>query len=893
MDDSEFLESHDQVVNERRAHVAAFISGELHFASNVLSEQKRAQEALEEFESRRYQHEAWGQLWKAREDGKTEALIHLATGLGKTSIGVLDYAKFRSEMREEHPDVSLRALFVVNQRPILKQAGKRFKTFMPEMSQSRFSWNNQKPETELTLATFQALVKSGHSLPPDYFDYIIYDEAHHIEADTYKQVVEYFKPKFQLGMTATPERMDNRDITKHFGEAVYSKTLPEAIRENLLSQVEYKVMVDDTVEEALNSGFEPHSIREMKELFNVKLRNHEIINEIKDAQAIIRERDSVEAVKTIIFCENIDHVDIIAESIEGKAYHSGIKTSERDALMESFLNGEFENIVVRDMLNEGVDIPDARLIVMIRSTESKTVFEQQIGRGLRKTNNKDRVTVLDFVGNIERLVMLNELMGDIFEEDIIKSEALPQDEDDTIIGNNYNSFIFSQKAVDALMMYEKMHERYAANKWHRMSNEQIVNLALEISPDKPLTIPELERLETGTFPNLAVLYKRFGSMYGFYEACGFRTTDWTKSTREQIIARALELSPTKPMTMDEIIHSGVDEFPSVARIRALFGTVTEFQRMCGFDVLDWDKYSNDDLVRIALEVSPDAPLTIERLRILKKGILPNPATLRRRFGSLVEFQRQCGFGVSVDWNEYDNQDLIDRALQISPNKPLTMADISKLERTDFPNPSILYERFGSMIKFHEACGFKVRPRWEDYTNEQLVELALTISPDKPLGSADMDALDKTVFPSKAFLYKRFGKVGRFHEACGFTAKILWHEWSDEDIAALARSISPDRPFNPKLADQQGIDEFPSADTIYSRYGSFLNFNLMCGYDIEVPKNWSDVSNDELIAIAKELSPDKYFGQVMINNVDRKLFPSASYIKKRFGSFDNYKKASGY
>lgn len=453
---------------ERRKKIATHIS-DMRIGHRVLEERHAQLEAIQDFEARTYQLDAFNALWTARRDSADRGLIHLATGLGKTSVAVVDYAAFRQE-QIERTGREPRALFVVHQNNILLQASERFAELMPDVSRSLYS-NRQKnlPESGVTFSSFQTLSNGAHRFPNDYFDYIIYDEAHHIEAKTYKKVVEYFKPQFQLGLTATPERMDEKDITDHFGEALYTKTLPEAIAEKHLATVNYNIVFDDAVKEAMQNDFEPSSLAEIQRLFEVQPRNEIIVEKIRDAQELIRREQGIERVKTIIFCADLEHANTIADMMGGESYHSGKDRAQQAALLDAFRGDGLETITVRDMFNEGVDVPDARLVVFLRTTQSATIFEQQLGRGLRKSRNKQEVTVLDFVANIERIALIRELADSvdnlntragtrIGDGDKRGDDTAPGFDESLKIHSEDSEFIFSEEIIDLLEKYKQRKE---------------------------------------------------------------------------------------------------------------------------------------------------------------------------------------------------------------------------------------------------------------------------------------------------------------------------------------------------------------------------------------------------------------------------------------------------
>lgn len=448
---------------ERHEKIAAFITDTIKPAKKTLLENEIQEKGIQEFESRPYQLEAWDAIWRARDSGSDRGLLHLATGLGKTSVAVFDYAQFRSQQLAQGKPA--RGLFVVHQNNILDQANERFGEILPEINRSRGIHSALDPSVDMTFTSFQSLRGNIASIPKDTFDYIIYDEAHHIEAATYKKVVEHFEPSFQLGLTATPDRMDDKNITDHFGEALYSKTLPEAISEGYLATVNYNIVYDDAVRDAMRNDFSSSTVAEIQRLFDVQPRNEVIVDKIREAQKLIRQEIGVEQVKTIIFCADMEHADEIAAMMHGSSYHSGKDSKDQNVIFNSFRNNGLETITVRDMFNEGVDIPDARLIVFLRTTQSLSVFEQQLGRGLRKNKDKQEVTILDFVANIERISMIRALSEEIKDT---KNEHEPVDTVDEIddteimvvekrnsikVHSEKSEFIFSQEMIDLLEKY--------------------------------------------------------------------------------------------------------------------------------------------------------------------------------------------------------------------------------------------------------------------------------------------------------------------------------------------------------------------------------------------------------------------------------------------------------
>ncbi len=880
------------VNSEHRTKVGAFISDQLQVGGRFLGEQAEQRRAVTDFEARPYQLDSWNMLSMARKDGAQKGLIRLATGLGKTSIAVFDYAQFRTE--QQAVDHEPRALFVVHRSNILSQASDRFGALLPHVGRSRYnSSQKQLPTSEITFTTFQSLVRSIDKFPQDYYDYIVYDEAHHIEADTYKKVVDHFQPQFQLGLTATPHRMDTRDIRLHFGEPLYSKTLPEAIQEKYLAEVVYNVMMDDTTKEAIENGFNARTTRELRAAFESEIRNEEIVQKIKDMQKQIRIEDSVETVKTIVFCEDIEHSDKIAELLNGESYHSELPKQQQLETFKGFVESEFETITVRDMFNEGVDIPDARLIVFLRSTQSKPVFEQQLGRGLRRNAKKNKVVVMDFVANIDRLLMLEELWTRIFKEG--SNDQLDKIDDGVTfkMGDEGNLFVFDKKIIDLLDAYKRLAENEHRTNWFSVSEDEIIERALRISPDRPLRSTAIQALAArDEFPGITHLYKRFGSMSNFQQSCGFEVTNWRTYTADDIVTLALELSPDRPIGIHEIKAMNGEQFPTEQVITNRFGNITNFQIACGFNIVRWPNFSNEDIVQLALQLSPDKPLLVPDVDTLSRDEFPSAGTIKNRFGSMKEFHEACGFK-TVEWASYSDQDIVDLALSISPNNPLRTSDLEILRRDEFPPISMVVERFGSLGEFHKNCGFNMLRNWHNLSNEELVALALQLSPNEPLSKSVRKTLEKGAFPGESLIRRQFGSIDEFYEACGFNGKHIWSKLTNEELIELAKKVSPEEAMTQLTIAALDRSVFPGYDLIRERFGSLTNFQKACGFEVISNINWQTFTNQEIVDLALQLSPDKPLSVTGMKKLDRNEFPNQSTIFRRFGSMNEFQEACGF
>ncbi len=390
-------------------------------------------------ELRPYQIEALDALVDHRASGHHEALLHLATGLGKTNVAAMDIANFAYSRQQEGLSAP-KVLFLAHQVALLDQAKERFSWLLPEMSSAQISTSStDTPEdlknAQVVFATLQSMKARKSSYEADTFDYMVVDESHHSMAEHFSSTIEYFTPEFRLGMTATPFRLDEKDLSDLFGETVYSKTLVDAIAEKNLVSPEYTIVADDIVRSAIEENFT--SLKELNDAVFHERRNGEVARIIQEMQEKIRNP------RTILFTGSIAHAEEIARLLpDAKTLHSQMSDEEQRQILRDFRSGNLPTVVTIDMFNEGVDIPEANLAVFLRSTGSRTIFEQQLGRVLRPSDGKDTTSVLDFVGTAERLKMLYDLSRDIRKKnDLSFNETGP--EDDTAIATEKKEQAFS------------------------------------------------------------------------------------------------------------------------------------------------------------------------------------------------------------------------------------------------------------------------------------------------------------------------------------------------------------------------------------------------------------------------------------------------------------------
>lgn len=335
------------------------------------------------------QQEALKNLSDSRKQGKNKALIISATGTGKTYLSAFDVQQYQPK----------KFLFIVHRRTIAEEAMRTFKSLLdPKISMGLFSGQHKETECDYLFSTVQTISKQENLdlFSPEHFDYIVIDETHRAGAQSYKAILDHFNPGFLLGMTATPERTDGANIFELFSyNLAYEIRLHRALDEGMLSPFHYYGVTDITVN---NEVIDEYSN------FN-KLTSNERVNHII-AKSKFYGTDSGE-VRGLVFCSTNKISAQLADEFNRQGYPSialSGASSESDRLeairrLESKNSDKIDYIFTVDIFNEGIDIPSVNQIIMLRPTQSAIIFVQQLGRGLRKAEGKEYLTVIDFIGN--------------------------------------------------------------------------------------------------------------------------------------------------------------------------------------------------------------------------------------------------------------------------------------------------------------------------------------------------------------------------------------------------------------------------------------------------------------------------------------------------------------
>ena len=338
--------------------------------------------------------------------GYKRNLVVAATGTGKTVISALDYKRFR----KQNPDKPCRLLFVAHREEILKQSMYTFRAVLKDANFGEMFVGSYKPESIdnlfISIQTFNSQ-SFTEKTALDFYDYIIVDEFHHAAAPTYQKLLAYYQPRILLGLTATPERMDGKSVLPYFNNRIAAEIrLPEAIDRKLLCPFQYFGVTDTVDLDTLKWSAGGYDKGELSHIYTF---SGTIANRRADlvVSALLKYVTDINDVKGLGFCVSVDHAEFMCRYFNGHNIPSMFLTGkspdeERKTAKQRLVEGHVRFIFVVDIYNEGVDIPEVNTVLFLRPTESLTIFLQQLGRGLRLAEDKECLTVLDFIGQANK-----------------------------------------------------------------------------------------------------------------------------------------------------------------------------------------------------------------------------------------------------------------------------------------------------------------------------------------------------------------------------------------------------------------------------------------------------------------------------------------------------------
>ena len=394
---------------------------------NYVYEENRNSNITSMFEPRGAQIEALYELKKTRLDGNDKALVVAATGIGKTYLAAFDSREFNRVLFVAHREEILKQAYesfanvrtdkwlcvmkdeeklVADKVDILEFKAKDNTTQQYEYNMGFFMNSIKDTKKDIIFASVQSLGKEKYLnekyFDKDYFDYIVVDEFHHAVSKNYQNIINYFTPKFMLGLTATPDRLDNKDVFSICDyNTVYEATLKTAINKGWLVPFRYYGIYDESVNyDKVEYKNGKYNEKELEKALSINNR----------AELILKHYKKYKSTRALGFCTSKSHAEFMAKyfnenGVPSCAVYSsseGEYNEERSIALKKLRDEDINVIFSVDMFNEGLDIKSIDMVMFLRPTESPTVFLQQLGRGLRKDKNKKYLNVLDFIGNFKK-----------------------------------------------------------------------------------------------------------------------------------------------------------------------------------------------------------------------------------------------------------------------------------------------------------------------------------------------------------------------------------------------------------------------------------------------------------------------------------------------------------
>lgn len=434
-----------------------------------------------------------------------------------------------------------RGIYLYDENEGLEQARKRFEYIFGQNQvkyANFFGYGKDHgliDDADIVFASFQSLnnhhEKWYQAFDPTRFDFMIVNEAHGGQAVTYKEVIDYFQCS-KIGMTATPDRMDGKDILEIFGTVIFEMTLEEAIVKGRVAEIEYHIKshglstqkLKDICREVLEEG-KRISIKQLNETIFIDALDDEVFKEVY-AYAFPADGDPRQ---TLLFCENIAHANRVAERIKrdghtAEAIHSHHGKGHNRRAMQNFREGKLQFLISVDKLNEDIDVPNVEVAAFLRSTSSLTVFFQQLGRTLRKTLYKRKAIILDFVANVERIMIISDLMGRVktAQEKFKLADGLPLQKDPLHVTGTGFEFLLTSEVVDMMKVLERIREGWYET-WQEASVAAI-GLGIRIQKEYMQRYKEDSRLPSNPwhfypdFPGIGIFLNN--ALYSTWQEAG-------------------------------------------------------------------------------------------------------------------------------------------------------------------------------------------------------------------------------------------------------------------------------------------------------------------------------------------------------------------------------------
>lgn len=563
-----------------------------------MKERSFERNTLEKRELRPYQDECLEAITRHRTLGFDRQLVVIGTGLGKTITAAEEIRHWLDD------DPSTKVLWLCHLKDVNDQSRQECGEWLADYdvtTRKVHSKNiDEAHDATITFTSFQTMHANRERFDPDHFDLLVIDETHHVAAPTYQPTLEYFKPKFTLGITGTPNRQDT-DIRDIYGPEVYTYDIASGIADGYLVPIDYRVVSAFTEEPdvALRTAVHADEIFEGDlEIFYSQALEH--------IDRMITEK-GIENPRMLIFDKFIRGTEKLADMRPDaiRTYHSSLSKADRRENLRAFKAGDVRSLVSVAAANEGINVPEINVLVFFRGTQSDIMFQQQLGRGLRYAEGKDDVLVLDFVNNYERLLAIDRFKRDLEEKTKSKNKCRPNQNgenlpDDQLPGVYTGSFHFDDASMNVMELLGKM--RGSQPRLEMMAEwdeaDSIMYYAwLSQKYGRPATASEIyEHQDEDGLPSMWLLTRTFSkSLPRLRAAAGvedrkYRQSEFIKNwSREDSIRHYNNLYSQLgklPSALDVESAANEDGMPSIwALTRHFGGEIGALRKACGIELL--------------------------------------------------------------------------------------------------------------------------------------------------------------------------------------------------------------------------------------------------------------------------------------------------------------------
>lgn len=766
--------------------------------------QEECLEALEKFRNKRPLF-----FKKKKENDTKRALVVMASGLGKTITSALDIKDVLCKKRG-------RVLFICDSNRILEQALETYKEILGHIySYDYFNGENKTYHyVDILFASFQTMVNHHGNFSPDEFDYIVVDESHHIQAQTYREVIEYFDPKYMTSWTATPDRLDGRDIRDLTGNIVYELNLFDAITRGFLASVDYRLLLDNIVNSSFFSNkIAKLSITKLNREFFVPKRDAEIIKTI-DAKI-----KNIANPRMMVFCNNINHAERFATLLGQKAtvIHSSLNDELQKQRLDEFRSGKYQYIVSVNMLNEGVDVPEANVIVFLRSTVSQIVYFQQLGRGLRPIPGKSKVLILDFVANCDRVEMFNDLLSGL--------EKTKRNLPDSVDKDPSLNFIFTDVDIKFRERIITLSELIQLAK-QPYSKKDLIDILISESVTIGGTPSYEHFLRNPNLPSPTTYATFFGSWNNALKAASLETTIEfrTKITDSQLLQ---ELRDKCTRLGRVATHEEIDNDPEMASTSVYhtrFGGVYKALLLIGIKPpgnYAWLESSEEELLNILRDRYKSLGNKVPT-RADMGGDYPTADLYKRVFKGWMNALEKAG--LIIRHRLKSDEQLLDdlKRRYIDKGDPLFKRDFNN--DPTIGSVSLYCERFKSWNNALKLAGLPITQASPTYkTQDEIVESMkrLRIKIGRDLKQSDIANLDINV--SKRNIERECGSWSKACSLAGMNSRKKAVSLTDEQLISILKKAN-------KILSAQGkkltIENFEklglrvASSNYYRRFGSW-------------------------------------------------------------------------